>query len=66
MEPVQGWNQNRRSISGLEPEMPVTVGVGFSVAPDHSQGRMHHTHTIGRTTLDEGSTPRTDLYLYNA
>jgi hypothetical protein len=23
-EPVQGLNQNRRSISGLEPEMPVT------------------------------------------
>jgi len=25
-EPVQGLNLNRRSISGFEPEMPVTVG----------------------------------------
>jgi len=24
MEPVQGWNLNRRYISGFEPEMPVT------------------------------------------
>jgi len=25
MEPVQGLNLNRRSISGLEPEIPVTT-----------------------------------------
>ena len=25
MEPVQGLNLNRRYISGLEPEMPVTM-----------------------------------------
>jgi len=24
-EPVQGLNLNRRSISGLEPEMPITL-----------------------------------------
>jgi len=24
-EPIQGFNLNRRSISGLEPEMPVTI-----------------------------------------
>jgi hypothetical protein len=27
-EPVQGLNLNRRSITGLEPVMPVTIGTG--------------------------------------
>jgi hypothetical protein len=27
-EPFQGLNLNRRSISGLEPEMPVTMQIG--------------------------------------
>jgi hypothetical protein len=32
----------------------------LSFAPDHTQG---HTHTLGRTPLDEGSARRTNLYL---
>jgi len=32
MEPVQSLNLNRRYISGLEPEMPVTKAHGFLLA----------------------------------
>jgi hypothetical protein len=44
MEPVQGLNPNRRYISGLEPEMPVT-------SPNIKSRRMRqakHLHVWGK------------------
>jgi len=38
-EPIQGLNLNRRSISGLEPEVPVTTVFNvcrFRVSNDHA------------------------------
>jgi hypothetical protein len=35
IEPVQGLNLNRRSISGLEPKMPVTKGSGTAICQLH-------------------------------
>jgi hypothetical protein len=54
-EPVQGSNLNRRSISGLESEMPVTQD-GFKLKGTHHfsyannvnvrDGSVHTVHTV--------------------
>jgi hypothetical protein len=59
MEPVRGLNLNRRSISGPEPEMPLTVDVRFSVAHDHSDAHTNsHIHIYTRACT------HTHIYIY--